>query len=432
MKVAMVVNNGMANDARVVKSAISLARAGAEVTAFGVAPPGTAHAEATAHGVRFVRLPVLPARGATPAYVTWAARRRLGRLAGDQDWRRSVVVTQYYRRHFVPALLGFNPDVIHAHDVHLLGAATDAARLAGAPGPTRPAVIYDAHEYVASLAVSGARTSRVVTGWRALERECLPGARRVITVSPQIAARLKADNDLADEPTVVYNAPLAFGEVNASKDLRVEAGVGRDVPLVVYSGGLSTQRGLGTVIEALAHLDGVHLAVVAVPFPHKMEPELRGLAQTHGVSDRLHIVPPVPSHEVPAYLSGADIGIHPMLGDIPNHEMALPNKLFEFIHAGLTVVCSSVEAMSTFVRTHDLGEVFTYGDPVACADAVRRALASPSRADTTALREEFSWQTQERVLVDVYRSLGSERPGAEDLAVPSEPWRSRDLQLRFS
>ncbi|MBD3785248.1 MAG: hypothetical protein IE926_20270, partial [Micrococcales bacterium] len=52
--VVMVVNNGMANDARVIKTAAAAARAGARVTALGVAPAGSSRQERTVGGVRYV------------------------------------------------------------------------------------------------------------------------------------------------------------------------------------------------------------------------------------------------------------------------------------------------------------------------------------------------------------------------------------------
>jgi glycosyltransferase involved in cell wall biosynthesis len=420
----MVVNNGMANDARVVKSAHTLARAGAEVVVLGVAPPGQGRQETTAGGVRYVRLPVLPARGFTRAYAAWALRRRYGRLFNAARWRRSMPVTRYYARSFVPELRALAPDVVHVHDVHLLGAVEEAV----AVDRHRPKVIYDAHEYVAGLAVSGARTQRSVDGWAALESDCILGADRVITVAPQIADRLKEERGLTAIPDVVYNAPLAWDEPRACRSLRQEAGVEAGEVLLVYSGALSAARGVDTVIRALRDVPGAVLAVVAVPYPHPMAARLQALAVDLGVGDRVRFVPPVPSHEVPAYLSGADVAVSPIMGDAASYDMALPNKLFEFVHAGLPVVTSDIAAMSAFVTSHGLGHVFRQGDPADCAAAIRRVCEQPVTVDTSALRQEFSWQGQEPGLIAAYTALGGALAG---LRAPDRPWRPEDLAVDF-
>src|SRR5690606_3167772 len=114
------------------------------------------------------------------------------------------------------------------------------------------------------------------------------------------------DHDLPGTPTVVYNAPLLWPTAVSSHDLRAEAGVTAEVPLAVYSGAVSRARGLDTVLSALPDVPGLHLAIVAVPHPHPMAGELLAQARALGIEDRVHIVPPVASHEVPAYLSSAD------------------------------------------------------------------------------------------------------------------------------
>jgi len=129
-------------------------------------------------------------------------------------------------------------------------------------------------------------------------------------------------------------------------------------------------------------------------------------------------VPPVPSHEVPSYLREADVGVSPILGDSVSYDMALPNKLFEFLHAGLPMVVSDCRAVAQFVTEHGLGRVFRAGDPVDLADAMRAVLASPPRPDTTALRREYCWQGQEPHLVGVYQEL---LPGLRTPVSPMTP-----------
>jgi glycosyltransferase involved in cell wall biosynthesis len=399
----MVVNNAIAHDARVIKTAVTMARAGADVRVLGVSGSGRRERARSGSAV-FERLPVLPSRSVTPGYARWAATRRVGRAFPAERWRRSLPVAGYYRRAFLPALRELAPDAVHVHDIHLLGTVAEYA----AGSTHRPHVVYDAHEFVAGLAVSGARTQRSVDGWAALERELVGSADRVITVADGLAERLQALHRLERRPAVVHNAPIDWGAVEgagSSRRLREECGVGPGVKLAVYSGALSAARGLDTAVEALGLLPDLHLAVVAVPFPHPMAAQLERIAARVGAAGRLHLVPPVPSHEVPAYLSEADLGVSPILGDSVSYDLALPNKLFEFLHAGLPMVVSDCRVMARFVTEHGLGRVFRAGDPSDLADAVRAVLADPPHPDTTALRREYSWQGQEAQLVGVYDEL---------------------------
>jgi len=90
--------------------------------------------------------------------------------------------------------------------------------------------------------------------------------------------------------------------------------------------------------------------------------------------------------------------------------MALPNKLFEYLHARIPVVVSDCRVMADFVLTHGHGEVFVAEDAVDLATQVRKVLADLPRYraalnDDPELFDQLSWATQERVLWSVYRDL---------------------------
>jgi glycosyltransferase involved in cell wall biosynthesis len=178
-------------------------------------------------------------------------------------------------------------------------------------------------------------------------------------------------------------------------------------------------------VAALADLPGVHLAVVTVPYPHPMAAELTALAQRVGVADRVHLVPPVASAHVPDYLSSADVGVSPIMGTSVSYDLALPNKLFEFLHAGLPMVVSDCQGTAEFVAEHGLGRSFRAGDAHDLAAAAWAVLADPPRPDTTALRQEYSWQRQEQSLVGVYAALGAR------VRLSPQPWAVDSSALRW-
>jgi glycosyltransferase involved in cell wall biosynthesis len=176
-------------------------------------------------------------------------------------------------------------------------------------------------------------------------------------------------------------------------------------------------------VAALGHVPDVHLAVVTVPFPHPFAANLRAAAERVGAVDRLHLVPPVPSVTVPAYLREADVAVSPILPTSASYDMALPNKLFEFLHAGLPMVVSDCKAMAAFVAEHGLGRSFRAGDAADLGTALTSVLADPPRPDTAALRREFSWQAQEARLVGAYAGL------VEGLTTPSGPFPADEVAL---
>lgn len=338
----------------------------------------------------------------------------------DGAWHRTPVGVRWQR--ILPEVADYElamgtvldllaPDVIHAHDVQVIGIAADAAdRALLAAQPRRVPWVYDAHEYVRGLSQYGGRTRRVVAAWADLEGRFVRSARRVITVSEPIADRLLEDYQLAERPAVVLNIPsTGAASRRGGASLRAACGLGAEVPLLVYSGGVTKARGVDTAIKALQHLSGVHLAVNCVPHARTIYVDrLRELAAELGVADRTHFIDPVPPGDVVGFLSSADVGLVPIL-HYPSHEMAMTNKLFEYILAGLPLCVSDVRTQAEFVTARGLGTVHLAEDALDLARAAREALdgraAFAAAVADPDLRAEFSWAGQEERLAEVYSGV---------------------------
>ncbi len=438
----MVVRNAVAGDSRVRKSAGALARAGWDVTVVGTSPDEAEH-RLELDGVPVLLVPVRrvltrgdpgPAR-AELARRDAALRGRAGRallppsgpantvagaLAPGGGWRRLDPWVQEVELALAPHVEALEPAVIHAHDHHTAPLAARSAAVLRARG-ARVRWIHDAHELSVATADRGAGGLRGLLRRRMIGgmlRELVPGADAVVTVSAELADRLRADLHLPQRPTVVLNAP-AVARARPAPSLRERAGVAPGVPLLVYAGGLAPARGVDLAVRALPGLAGVRLALVA-PDPDPDAARLTALAAALGVAERLHVVPYVAPDQVVDYLSGADAGLVP-LRHRPNHEISLVTKYMEYLQARLPLVVSDVRVMGAFTRRHGLGEVFAVGageepDAAALATATRTVLADPARY--AAAREaaagvlaELTWEVQERVLADLYERLATPRRG---------------------
>ncbi len=339
-------------------------------------------------------------------------------------WRRVLPFLEDYELAFGPEIDALEPDVLHAHDVHLIGVAERAAARARTRGRAVP-WIYDAHEYVPGVAHHRPRELRAYTD---LEREYIRRADRVITVSEPLAAVLQRSHRLARRPDVVMNiTTVAEPAEGPAPSVRRAAGLPDGVPVIVYSGGVNHSRGVHTLVEALPLLPEVHAAVVS---NSSWMRHLERTAEELGCRDRLHVLPYVPNDLVAAYLSSATIGISPIL-HFGNYEVALPNKYFEYLHARLPILTSDVRAMAALTRELGVGEVFRAGDPQDLAAAARRILADIDRytaplRDPSPVLERYRWEHEEQRLLAVYADLLGPRPAAAAAeGAPPGPRRPR-------
>ena len=346
---------------------------------------------------------------------------RLEKVATEKRrvrWRAEHPVVLDYEVAFGPVIDALKPDVLHAHDMHVIGIAAHASARARAAGRHLPWV-YDAHEYVPGLSQYGGRTARVVSGWADLENDFIRDASAVITVSPAIADALQEKYGLASHPAVVLNIPTDdLPGREPVRTLREVCRLGPDVPLLTYVGGMTRARGVHTAIEAMALLPQAHLGLVCVPHNDTWYVrQLRAQAASAGLGGRVHFVNPVGPSQVVDYLSGVDVALIPALS-YPSHEMSLPNKLFEYLHAGIPIVSTDLDSIQTFLRENGVGLTHPAEDPPALAAAVRAVLADHeayvAAASNPALLARYSWTGQAHELRVVYDELlGTHLAGAE-------------------
>jgi glycosyltransferase involved in cell wall biosynthesis len=344
--------------------------------------------------------------------------RAVPQVALMPSWRRAFQQVRDYEVAFGPWLDRLQPDVVHAHDLWALPLAASARDRAKSAGRS-VRLVYDARENWAGMPPEERAAPRLQAALLSLEDEFVRQADGILTVSEPIADALVQRFRLTRRPVVLLNAPVARDDSTRTPGLRHRLGLPAETPLLVYAGAISDARGVDVLVRALGQLPQAHLAVVPVPYPHPAAARLRELAAEVGAAERLHLVAPVDAEDLVPFVADADVGVHPLRAGSPNHEMAMPNKLFEYLHAGLALVVSDVRSMAEVVRREHCGEVFHDGDPDDLARAVRAVLADPAayRAGRAELVARLSWQGQEPALWAEYaRVLG---------VTPADPSRDR-------
>jgi glycogen(starch) synthase len=330
-------------------------------------------------------------------------------LLGNRAWRRLDPGVWDWELAFGPVIDELEPDLIHANDFRMLAVGARAATRAKAAG--RPVkLLWDVHEFLPGMR-PWVQHPRWRPAMRALEREFAPYADAVTTVSDELVDMLIEEHGLQKRPDVILNAPIVRDWAttrSAVADIRAVCGLSPETPLIVYSGLAAHKRGLDTMIDGLAKLEGVHVALVINNPELRYVRELVARAEALGVRDRLHLKPYVPIDEIVPYLSTADIGAIPV-HHWPNHQISLGTKFFEYSHARLPILVSDVRSMAAKVRETGQGEVFVAEDLDDYVRAVKKLLADPERYrkayDQPGLLDTWTWEHQAHELDHIYSRL---------------------------
>jgi glycosyltransferase involved in cell wall biosynthesis len=374
MRIAMLLHKSVIQDSRVRREAAALARAG--------------------HDVVVIELD-RSARGVLDGF------RRAS--AAPPGWVRRALPFHAYRAAFLAGFLGAvvrtRPEVVHAHDAAMLLPGLVGARLTGAR------LVYDSHELATGVPYREGGWARFVA---AIERLAVPRAAVVITVSDGIADRLQERYRLARRPVVVRNA-CALAPSAPAGELRRRFGIGA-APLVLHQGAPAPARGCEVLVRAMRDVDGAHLVFLGDEGEPGYREQVEDLVAREGVRDRVHFAPSLRLEGLLGATAEADVGVSLLQDTCENHRLALPNKVFEYLAAGVPVVVSDLPELRRLVDAHGVGWTADPADPAVVAAALRAALAERGDAHRAAAvaraAAALSWDVERRRLIEAYASLG--------------------------
>ena len=408
-KTLHIVLNSVNEDSRVLKCAWTLGNAGWDVEVIG-ATPFTYSDQLTIGYAKILRLPLKPV--ITQAFLAKVLRRiryYRRRIYQILKIKEEILIPNFNRavRAATPEVLRFSPDIIHAHDYTALPIAAALVDLLKLQGKT-VSLVYDAHEYVPGVAHL---TKPLAALYTKEERKNALLSSAVLSVSEPMNDLLMEHLQITTRPIIIANDPLVAGQQPSSKNLRDDCGITEDVPLMVYSGAVAPQRGIQTALSAMRLMPDVHLALIANPSNQSVKDLVAGAPD---LVDRFHVLPYVPNAELVSYLSGADIGLIPLLHRL-NHEISLITKFGEYMQAKLPILVSDVKTMAAEVKRLGNGEVFIAEDVQSFVAAAKKIFADPNSYRskyTDAVLAERSWERQGEVLVSTYNQIAGATPTA--------------------
>ena len=252
--------------------------------------------------------------------------------------------------------------VYHASDLFTLPAMARAASRHGA------SVVYDSRELYTALAPAR-RRPWVSWFWRAIERHFIRRADLILTVNNSIAGRLVELYDVGP-PLVLPNVPAQVSTEPAGR-LRELAHLPPDLPLFLYQGYLRKGRGCEALIAAATRVPSCAVVFLGEgPFRAELE---RKVAHA-GLEPRVKFVDMVPPDALLPLTADADVGVCLTEDVSENHRLTLPNKLFEYLAAGLPVLVSPLPELEQIVRTYDVGRVAAPDDLAQTEEVIREMI----------------------------------------------------------
>lgn len=373
MKIINLVLNNFTNDSRVLKTTKSLQKLDHEVLVVALHEEGLDEFEAI-KGVDVHRIK-LTSRG-------WSKNKFI----------QAVKLTEFIVR-FVSNYREY--EVIHCNDLDglLVGVLCKFTRW-------KIKLVYDSHEFAINDVPYQSAHSIKIKYY--LEKSLIRFADQVICVSDSIANEYAKLYEI-NKPHLVLNCPN-YTEQPKYNIFRESLGIREDQKIFLYQGGLNKGRGIELLLEAFEGLENDNNVLVCMGYGI-----LEGKIQQKSLSSKnIFFHKAVTPSILLNYTSSADYGISFIEDSCLSYRYCLPNKLFEYMMAGLPILTSNLPEMKHLVENESVGIVAKENIVESFKDAIENSLKQKYaviRANVYTARKKYCWEEQEKVLFKVYENI---------------------------
>lgn len=275
-------------------------------------------------------------------------------------------------------LLFHKTEIIWANDLDVLWPVVLMKRFRGTK------VIYDSHEYFTEAEGLTGR-ERIKAIWTRIEKRCVPHVDLFITVNESIASIYREKYNR--EVCVQRNMPVLVEDDSGNEDLF-------DVKTVVLQGAyIDPDRGGMELVEAFQYLEGIQLLIVGAG--RDLENMKRRIVELH-LEEKVKVLPRMSYSELKKLTQRVHLGVSLDKPLHLNYTLSLPNKLFDYIHAGVPVLVSNLIEPARIVNEFQVGEIVEDVTPKSIAKGIEKILNSPSyesyREATKKAKSALHWQ----------------------------------------
>jgi len=265
------------------------------------------------------------------------------------------------------------------------------------------ALVYDSHEYFTEVPELEGRWAK--KAWLRLEEWIFPKLKHVYTVNQSIADIYTQKYQVPVQ--VIRNLPdtRRLGEKKSREDL--------DLPLetrilILQGAGINVDRGAEEAVQAMELLGDNYLLLIIGA--GDVMGKLKEIVRVRKLETKVRFIPRLPYHELMQYTMNADLGLSLDKSGSANYDLALPNKIFDSIAAGIPVLVGPTIEAKRLVEGYQVGRSISEVSPGAITEAVCEIFKDQKSYaaygfNTKAASKELNWMHEERKLFHIFGAI---------------------------
>lgn len=264
-------------------------------------------------------------------------------------------------------------------------------------------LVYDSHEYFTGVPEIQNRPF-VKWVWQSIEKLIFPHLEIVITVCDSIAALYAAEYGI--RPVTIRNCSEKSDHIQPYP--REELGINKGHLLIILQGtGINIDRGAEELIEAVRQTENISLLIVG---SGDVLNNLKDIVSDYKLIDRITFISNVPWEEMMRYTKSADAGVCLDKDTNINYRFSLPNKLFDYISAGIPMIASDLPETGKILREYGCGIVIQEVTPEKISNALlelknNTLKRAELKRNAVAAAEKLNWEIESEKVKEFYNKI---------------------------
>jgi glycosyltransferase involved in cell wall biosynthesis len=219
-------------------------------------------------------------------------------------------------------------------------------------------------------------------------------------------AIITATPSIRDKFSKINKNSIDINNYSISEELSSDIKWSEKENKIIYVGGITKIRSIKEIVKSLKYLNDVQLILGGKFIEKDTEKEVRNYEEWKKVIYKGF----VSREDYNNLLSISKVGLvlfHPY----PNHVEAQPNKMFEYMSAGIPVIASDFPLWKDIIEKNNCGLCVNPLNPQEIANAVKYLIDNPLDAQKMgkngkkAVMEKYNWNNEEKKLIELYKGL---------------------------
>ena len=261
-------------------------------------------------------------------------------------------------------------------------------------------LIYDSHEIFCEVPELLATPFKKKI-WLTLEKSIVPKLKYCITVNNSIAKWFM------EKYTIQFNVVRNIGDFSTVDQLksRAELGIPENKKMILIQGaGINIDRGAEEVVEAMQYLTQIVLYIIG---SGDVIGQLKQMCIEKQLQDKIVFIDKIPADILVHYTACADLGLTLDKDTNLNYRYSLPNKVFDFINAGIPILSSRLPELEALINKYQIGDFIDNHQPKHIATKINELLSSIDysiwKRNTQLAKKENCWQIEKQHLIKVIK-----------------------------